>query len=365
MTTTLLNHLSTLVSQDTRNPPRNIQTTDPVFDYLSQTLDGCNLHMWDYGEGCIAFFATRGEPKTVFNFHLDTVPSSDRWTRDPFELQVVDDKAYGLGSCDIKGALACFLDVVTQCTSDFGLLVTTDEEAGNSTAVNSFLSRNNNEPQLDQVIVAEPTQCRAVTAHRGVVTALMEFTGIAGHASEIRAIKDNAIHQAFAWGQAALNQVNHWSDLHYENLSGVRFNVGTIEGGIKPNMIAPSATVKVGLRTLPGQSGDQLVQTLAELGDPKHLTGSTLLMELPPLPHDKASADQKQKNLKLAASLPAEKGEAVDFWTEAALFSRAGLATVVLGSGDIAQAHIADEWVALEQLQQLKQIYEALIHHGC
>ena len=44
-------------------------------------------------------------------------------------------------------------------------------------------------------------------------------------------------------------------------------------------------------------------------------------------------------------------GNAVDFWTEASLFSQAGMTAIVFGPGDIAQAHTADEWVALDQLQ--------------
>ncbi|MEM7284362.1 MAG: acetylornithine deacetylase, partial [Pseudomonadota bacterium] len=62
-----------------------------------------------------------------------------------------------------------------------------------------------------------------------------------------------------------------------------------------------------------------------------------------------------------AESLNLELGDAVDFWTEAALFSQAGLATLVLGSGHIAQAHIADEWVSLEQLACLESIYKRLL----
>ena len=42
----------------------------------------------------------------------------------------------------------------------------------------------------------------------------------------------------------------------------------------------------------------------------------------------------------------------MDFWTEASLFSQAGLTAFVYGPGDIAQAHTADEWVALDDLER-------------
>ena len=54
--------------------------------------------------------------------------------------------------------------------------------------------------------------------------------------------------------------------------------------------------------------------------------------------------------------------EAVDFWTEASLFSAAGLPAIVLGPGDIAQAHAANEWVALDQLQLAHELYSGVVN---
>jgi len=58
-----------------------------------------------------------------------------------------------------------------------------------------------------------------------------------------------------------------------------------------------------------------------------------------------------------ARSLGVEPGEPVDFWTEAALFSQAGYDALVFGPGDIAQAHTADEFVRLEQLDRVANTY--------
>jgi acetylornithine deacetylase len=55
-------------------------------------------------------------------------------------------------------------------------------------------------------------------------------------------------------------------------------------------------------------------------------------------------------------------GEPVDFWTEAALFSAAGLPALVLGPGNIVQAHCADEWVAVEQLEQALELYGRIVN---
>ena len=56
-------------------------------------------------------------------------------------------------------------------------------------------------------------------------------------------------------------------------------------------------------------------------------------------------------------------GNAVDFWTEASLFSQAGLTAFVYGPGDIAQAHTADEWVALAQLQRYAESIVRILQH--
>ena len=61
--------------------------------------------------------------------------------------------------------------------------------------------------------------------------------------------------------------------------------------------------------------------------------------------------------LRSADRHPELVGHAVDFWTEASLFSQAGLTTIVFGPGDIAQAHTADEWVALDQLDTVAEAY--------
>ncbi len=207
--------------------------------------------------------------------------------------------------------------------------------------------------------MAEPTLNQAVTAHRGVVNAILEFEGKPGHGSELRALQDNAIHKAMTWGNAAIGYAAN-NTSQFDNLQGIRLNVGTISGGIKPNMIAPSAALKLGLRTLPGQSGSELLDDLCTGPTHQQPTKQFISLELPAMPGP-TNTNAWQANKTLAKALELPLGPTVDFWTEAALFSQAGLPTVVLGSGDIAQAHTADEWVALEELYKLEKTYGRLI----
>jgi acetylornithine deacetylase len=83
----------------------------------------------------------------------------------------------------------------------------------------------------------------------------------------------------------------------------------------------------------------------------------------PPLPAgDVASAEARRLQARnLADELGLPIGNAVDFWTEASLFSEAGRIAIVYGPGDIAQAHTADEWIALDQLDAAANTYQRLM----
>jgi acetylornithine deacetylase len=356
-----LHHLGKLVACDSRNPPRNITEGGPLFSYLRSQLQGFTFAVQDHGHGCVSMLATRGQTRTVFNFHLDTVPTNEQWSLDPLALQVKDERAYGLGACDIKGAAAAMLSAVNRCNGPVALLLTSDEEAGNSTCIKQFLDSNHG---FSQAIVAEPTQARAVCAHRGIVTANLEFRGHPGHASAARAMEDSAIHRAVEWSARALDWVRGHRETEFQGLKGLRFNIGQISGGIKPNMIAAQASLSLGLRTLPGQDGETLLQDLARLGPAEHLATITPRFLAPALPDGLRGHSGLLASQALARRLELDVGPAVDFWTEAALFGQAGLDTLVYGSGDIAQAHTADEWVSLEQLATVTTTYERIISHG-
>ncbi len=115
-----LKHLKALVGYDTRNPPREIGTGG-IFDYLREQLPGFDVTVTDHGAGAVTLYAVRGKPKYLFNVHLDTVPDSPHWTSDPHTLHVTDDRAIGLGACDIKGAAAALIAVANASSRRYGI----------------------------------------------------------------------------------------------------------------------------------------------------------------------------------------------------------------------------------------------------
>ena len=356
----VLRHLEALVSFDTRNPPRLIGTGG-IFDYLRAQLPGFRIDVVDHGAGAVSLLAVRGTPHRVFNVHLDTVPASDGWSADPLRLRVSGERAIGLGACDIKGAAAGLLHAVAASSGDAALLFTSDEEANDPRCIAGFLGTKHG---FDQAIVAEPTRCEAVLAHRGISSVLLRFQGEAGHASGANALAANALHQAMRWGANALALVEGEASARFGGMTGLRFNIGKVEGGIKANVIAPSAEVRFGFRPLPSHDVDVLHARLGACASAGALERYEETFRGPPLPAgDIAAAEERRLAARdLADELGLAIGSAVDFWTEASLFSQAGLTALVYGPGDIAQAHTADEWVALDQLHRYTESVTRILH---
>lgn len=352
----ILQHLSQLVAFDTRNPPRAIAAEGGIFAYIAGQLPGFHIEISDHGAGAVSLFAVRGEPRLLFNVHLDTVPDSPAWRADPHTLRVEDDRAIGLGACDIKGAAAALIAVAQTTPGDMALLFSSDEEANDPRCIAAFLQRDHG---FRDVLVAEPTRCEAVLAHRGISAVRMQFHGAAGHASGAQAMQASALHQAMRWGVRALDHVEAHAAQEFGGLKGLRFNIGKVEGGIKANVIAPAAEVRFGFRPLPSLSTDELHAQFKSFADDSAEYEETF--RGPSLPAGAAAeAENRRRDAQaLAESLQLPLGNAVDFWTEASLFSQAGMNAIVYGPGDIAQAHTADEWVALEQLER----YAASIQH--
>ena len=351
----VLAHLQALVGFDTRNPPRRIGTGG-IFDYLREHLRGFEFALHDHGAGAVSMLATRGSTSRLFNVHLDTVPSSPGWSADPHVLRVDDKRAIGLGACDIKGAAACLLAAAERSDGAVAMLFSSDEEANDARCIEGFLREDRG---YREAIVAEPTQAQAVLAHRGIASARIAFKGQAGHASSADAMQHSAVHQAMRWGAAALAQVEAQSHARFGGLTGLRFNIGRVEGGIKGNVVAPSCEALFNFRPLPSQDIDGLHAAFRACAQADALDAYEERFRGPSLPAgDIAQAEERRLAARdLADALGLPIGNAVDFWTEASLFSAAGYTAFVYGPGHIAQAHTADEWVALTQLDDVAASY--------
>lgn len=359
MMNNILQHLDFLIQQDTQNPPRKICKDDELYKHLTKHFrdNGFMVELTDLGNGHVIFYAKKGHPDVLFNVHIDTVPvtnsTMDSWQHDPFKLTVTDKKAYGRGSCDIKGAAACLMELA-KTSQNLAVVFTSDEEGANGCCVQTFID-SNDLSQYTQVIIAEPTNSQAVVCHRGYLSVSVEFYGENGHSSVPTALESNAIHKSGKWLGKALDYAQ--SFVSNNNPSGICFNVGVIKGGEKNNMIAETLHLDFSTRVPSGTSSQKIYQQLKAFDTNSSYEAK---MMAPPLP-----ADKQNNNAALAFSDKhnIEIAKGVDFWTEAALFSQAGFSALVIGPGDIKQAHTIDEWVYLSQLEKTYNIYAQVINH--
>ena len=349
-------HLSALVRFDTRNPPRAINGDDPIFDYCRSTVGGdYKVETWDHGDGHVSWLASRGTPKVLFNVHLDTVPSGEGWDSDPLELVVTDGRAYGRGTCDIKGAAACLLQIAQQGPENLAILFTTDEEGANPCCVRKFVESGRAD-SFQQVIVAEPTGCRAVLSHRGFLSVKTWFRGNPGHSSEARALENNAIHQMSQWASTALQLAQ---DLKQSPADpGTCLNIGLAQGGTKSNVIAGEMFVHWSARLRPGESNERFLEQVQQCAPASADTEWLVPFTGDPLP---ASEFDDSRASSFALEHDLELSPPVDFWTEASIFSAAGIPAMVLGPGHIEQAHVTNEWVALDQLERISLLYGQVV----
>lgn len=381
-----LDLVRTLVGFPTVSRDSNLGLIEWVRDHLARRGVQARL-TWDAERRKANLFATLGEgprPGIVLSGHTDVVPVDGQdWSLDPFRAELREDRLYGRGTADMKGfigtALAWtdrFLD--TPRDHPVHLALSYDEEIG-CLGVRGLLA------DLDAAgiqpagcIVGEPTGMRAVVAHKGMAGWRCRVRGHAVHSS-LTPHGVNAIDYAarlivrireVADRLRAQEQRHYGYDVPHSTL-----NTGRIEGGIALNTVPADCSFQFECRHLPGVDPDALfaeIRTHAErelLPDMRAVSGEAgiafeRIVDLPALDAEAETALVAYAEALAGRGAADEGGRHVAFGTEAGLFQRAGIAAVVCGPGHIAQAHIPDEWIALEQLARCEAFMQGVAEGG-
>ena len=143
-------------------------------------------------------------------------------------------------------------------------------------------------------------------------------------------------------------------------------NLGHIHGGDNPNRICGECELHLDLRVLPGLSTaglrEELARRVAAVGERRGLQWSVAPL-FEPIPPAETPADAAI--VRACEALTGHRAEAVSFGTEMPFFNQLGMETLVLGPGDIAQAHQPDEFLALDRIPPTLDILRSLIRQFC
>jgi acetylornithine deacetylase len=315
--------------------------------------------------------AGQGTEGLVIAGHTDTVPFDEgRWNSDPFTLTEQGQRLYGLGTSDMKAFFALAIEAVRELDlqrlkQPLILLATADEEstmcgAQSLVAINRRLGRH--------AVIGEPTGLRPVRMHKGITMETIRLHGRSGHSSDpsLGASALEGMHRVIG---ELLDWRTELQQRHSNPLFRVQvptLNLGHIHGGDNPNRICAECELQFDLRPLPGMELDALraelrQRLLARLDG----SGLTLEMEtpfsgIPPMETPAGAAI-----VRATESLTGHPAGSVAFGTEAPFLRELGMETIILGPGDIEQAHQPDEYLALDRISPMVGILRELVQRFC
>lgn len=311
-----------------------------------------------------------GDAGLILAGHSDTVPyDSTRWRTDPLCLTEADQKLYGLGTSDMKSFFALALAAIEyfdpkQLKQPIILVATADEESTMSGA--KHLS--NSQLRARYALIGEPTNLQPIRMHKGIFMEAIHLTGLAGHSSD-PTLGRNALEGMYQVMGEILNWRNALQATYQNNAFHVpvpTVNLGHIFGGDSPNKICAECELHIDTRLLPGMG---LAETRADLRHrvQQRIQNTGLAVEfrtlfdgVPPMETPATSAIVQETE-----RLSGYPARAVAFGTEAPFFQQLGIDTVILGAGDIAQAHQPNEFIAIERLHAMIAILKQLIQRFC
>lgn len=312
--------------------------------------------------------------RLLLNGHLDTVPlpSSAQAPR------VAQGKLYGRGATDMKGAIAAMAMALValhraRVPLRYGVLFTgvAGEEIG-GVGTKAFLEAGG---RAEMAIVGEPTKLRLVAAHKGVEWIKVELEGRLAHAS----CPEEGIN-AISWGAKVVCALEDWAARcraersHHSLLGPPTLSMGTIEGGVAPNVVANRCVIRMDRRWLPNETIEQIYKKLRDIisqtvkNEPRvrfylsrmEETKHCIPMETP-LNHSLIKTVQRV----LADDGLSPEPQGVSYGTDASWLCQFGIPTAVWGPGDIRQAHSDNEFVDLNQVWSATRLYLTTVLRLC
>jgi acetylornithine deacetylase len=331
-------------------------------------------------------FATLGDsnkPGLILSGHTDVVPVDGQdWDTDPFTASERDGRLYARGSADMKGFIGIILAQAPkfvaalndkQLDAPLHYALSYDEEVGCLGVRGLIRDLEEQGIMAAGCVVGEPTSMQPIIAHKGTHRFRCAVHGREAHSSYVTH-GVNAIEYAarlivfirqLADRLAQLEQRDYGFTVPYSTIS-----TGLIQGGIAANVVPKDCVFQFDLRTLPQAQPDALYQEIrryaevlaAEMRGIDANAGIDLQWVSQTVGLAAAESDAiVQWAMQLSKNPTAGK---VSYGTEAGLFQKMGVPTVICGPGDIAEAHRPNEFVALDQLAQCESFMDRILETG-
>lgn len=374
--------LDKLVSFPTVSHESNLELVDWVEEYLAGY--GVKSHRVYNEEGTKASLYANVGPEVeggiILSGHTDVVPvKGQAWDSDPFVVTEKHGRLYGRGTCDMKGFDALALAAVPLALErgikrPLQIALSYDEEVGCLGAPAMIDDIFLHLPKAAAAIIGEPSMMKTVTGHKGSTGFYVHVKGFEVHSSllhtGVNAIMEGAKLIDWANQMNVQNQSKTPTDLAtiFEP-PFTTVHVGVISGGTAHNITAKDCRFGIDFRLVPGEDiGDWRAALMARVGEIEaemkavHPEAGIDLEEyfaLPALQPETEGAAEA-----LTRRLTGDNGlHVVSYGTEAGQFQERGFSAVVCGPGDIAQAHQANEYITIEQLQAGEQFMHRLVDH--
>lgn len=377
-----LDWVESLVRLDTTSRESNLGLIEMVRDYLRERGISSTLTYDRSGKKANLFAtvpAANGQTTggVILSGHTDVVPvDGQRWDTDPFKPVLIDGKLYGRGTCDMKGFIGVALGLLpsmqqAQLASPLHFALSYDEEIGCAGAPSMIAELTERGVNPDGCIVGEPTSMRVVVAHKGINAYQCCVRGHAAHSSltpkGVNAIEYAARLICFIHDLAE----KYKQEGPFDEAFDVPFTTaqtGVISGGIAVNTIPSLCEFAFEFRNLPGVDAGPIYRQIVDYAQ------STLV---PKMRRTHAGADITFQKISTAPPLDAAEQAAITqlvralrrdtatrkvaYATESGLFQAVGIPSILVGPGNIEQAHKANEFVELEQLAQCEAFLQKLI----
>jgi acetylornithine deacetylase/succinyl-diaminopimelate desuccinylase family protein len=300
--------------------------------------------------------------------HLDTV-SVVGMTIDPFSGKQEGGRIWGRGACDTKGPMASILVAIQNLTQQKRAPQNTDiwftglmgEESGNDGIAflmesDFFKSKN---AHVNFGIAGEPTDLKVVHRHKGALWIRIRARGRSCHASRPD-LGENAILKILPAIEYVSNDLlkltADWKD---PVLGGSTFNITTIRGGSKVNIIPDLCEIEVDHRSLPQESHQEIIEKIQKALPQCEIE---IVSDRPGLDTPKENPYIQKLSDVLLKTFPSQSKDGflvgAPWFADCSLMAKGGIPSIAFGPGSIQQAHTKDEYIEIQELEKGVKVFE-------